>query len=161
MDNTYDLEKSLWTHHDFDVMGWHDAQIHGVAIYSDVFELTFDIDYIFQWVDPVPPESWYRFWISPCTLVFEYVYDCRFNIELDFGEGLEIADINRSEEKVLEAGDFVGRSDWLWQVETQQGDICFRSLGYKQYVRSSPMYTQRQWLDRNPESPISFARVTI
>ena len=48
MDNTYDLEKSIWTHHDFDVMGWHDAQIHGVAIYSDVFELAFDIDYIFH-----------------------------------------------------------------------------------------------------------------
>ncbi len=154
----YALDKYLWTHEDFDIMGWHDSQIHGMAIYSGAFELAFDIDYIFNWVDPKPPEEWFNFWVSPCTLVFESVYDSRIEVEMDFGEGLEIAEIGRSEERLLETGVPESRRDWLWTVETQQGEIKFRAVGYKQFVRSTPILSQYQSIDRNANFPVSFSR---
>lgn len=45
------------------------------------FKLLFDIDYIFKWVGP-EEDGYYRFWISPATLIFENVYDV--NIDLGY-----------------------------------------------------------------------------
>jgi hypothetical protein len=29
------LEKAVWTHGDFDMMGWHDATVHAIAFHED------------------------------------------------------------------------------------------------------------------------------
>ncbi|MEJ6979425.1 hypothetical protein WG906_03130 [Pedobacter sp. P351] len=47
----YDLENQIWTEQDFDNMGWHDSSIYGIA-FGRPYELSFDIDYIFKWVEP-------------------------------------------------------------------------------------------------------------
>ena len=52
MKQEYKLEKWIWTEADFDVMGWHDSQIHATAFFPEDFELVLDIDYIFDWVHP-------------------------------------------------------------------------------------------------------------
>jgi hypothetical protein len=48
----YELEKWVWSHHDFDVMGWHDATVHAFALVPEQFELLLDIDYIVKWEEP-------------------------------------------------------------------------------------------------------------
>jgi hypothetical protein len=80
---TYVLEKNLWTEADFEVMGCHDATFHAVAVHGEDYRLFFDLDYIFQWNAPVPPEPHFTFWIAPVTLVFEGVQDSKFNFGCD------------------------------------------------------------------------------
>ena len=77
--NEYTPEKWLWTDADFEQMGWHDVHIHGFAF--GAYTLTFDIDYTFRWVDPAPGETYYRFWLSPATLVFDDVSDVQLDLE--------------------------------------------------------------------------------
>jgi hypothetical protein len=72
-DQSLTLDKTVWTDQDFDHMGWHDVRIHSMAFRLDAFELYFDIDYPFAWVDPEPPSNSYTFWVSPCTWVFSNV----------------------------------------------------------------------------------------
>lgn len=75
------LSKAIWTDADFPVMGWHDCRIRAVSIteYEDdtvpPTRLLLDLDYIVRWVDPVPPEKHFTFWIAPATLVFEKAWD--------------------------------------------------------------------------------------
>ena len=45
----YQLEKSVWTDHDFEDMGWHDCKLFAIS-FGDNFQLLLDIDYIFKWV---------------------------------------------------------------------------------------------------------------
>ena len=30
--------------------------------------------------------------------------------------------------------------EWLWTIECQEGEIKFRSAGYKQFVRAKPVF---------------------
>jgi hypothetical protein len=76
-----DIEKPVWTEADFEQMGWHDVHVHAVAFRPQIFELWLDMDYIFRWVDPHDGETHYSFWVAPATLVFENVYDLKFDIE--------------------------------------------------------------------------------
>ena len=57
MHKIYKLEKWIWDDSDFDQMGWHDCKIHGFAFYSDDYELVLDMDYLFEWLNPVKPET--------------------------------------------------------------------------------------------------------
>ena len=63
----YQLEKFLWTDHDFENMDWHDCKLFAIS-FGDNFQLLLDIDYIFKWVQT---GKTFKFWVSPCTLVFE------------------------------------------------------------------------------------------
>jgi hypothetical protein len=72
------LSKSFWSDADFEQMGWHDATIHGLYIQQTdavLPRLLLDLDYIVRWVQPLPPEKHFNFWVSPATLVFEDVWD--------------------------------------------------------------------------------------
>src|SRR5260221_10243754 len=90
MDETYELEKWIWTEQDFEEMGWHDCHIYAVAFLPETFEFVLDLDYICKWVNPKPPAENFSFWVSPATLVFENVHD----LELDtFDCSLDIADL--------------------------------------------------------------------
>ena len=154
----YQVEKWIWTDADFDVMGWHDSNIYAVAFLYETFEFALDIDYIFQWVHPAENETYFKFWVAPSTLVFENVYDLKFDIEIDFGSGLEIASIERSEPKKIEAGDLKDRNEWLWTIETHQGEISLRATGYKQYIRKKPVFGQSQIVEKDVRGEISFHR---
>ena len=80
-------------------MGWHDCRVHGIAFYPEQFELAFDLDYIFQWVDPQPNETHFKFWVAPATLVFTNVHDVEFDLDSYSGK-LEIDNIKREDESV-------------------------------------------------------------
>ncbi len=141
-DDSYILEKTIWNENDFEQMGWHDAHIHGMAFGSELSDgtadLLFDIDYIFKWVGPIPPEKHFSFWVSPCTLVFEHAYDLKTNIEdkMSYAFGpFEIADF-KMVERLQREGDFYG---YKWCIELQTGAIELKSHGFKQYVRKKPI----------------------
>ena len=154
----YQVEKWIWTDADFEVMGWHESQVYAVAFFSETFEFALDIDYIFQWIHPTENETYFKFWVAPATLIFEYVYDLKFDIEIDFGGGLEIDFIERTEPKKIEAGDFAGRDEWRWIIGTHEGEINLRATSYKQYTRKQPVFGQSQAIETNVRGGISFQR---
>ena len=140
MSETHEIEKWIWTEADFDVMGWHDSRVHALAFLPDEFEIVFDIDYILKWVHPQPEETTFKFWVSPATLVFENVYDVDFNIG-SIGVELDILNVTREDTGPPRNAEYIGKDvEWLWIIECAQGEIKFRSAGYKQYLRSSPVF---------------------
>ena len=151
----YKLEKPVWTAADFEVMGWHDATIWSMAVVGEQFELLFDIDYILQWVHPVPPEQNFSFWVSPATLVFEGVQNVNIDIEIDYIEQIEVADINRDGPSALPNGSM---TNWKWLMELQQGKIEFEATRFTQYVRLHPRLGGKQVLDLTERGGISFDR---
>src|SRR5262249_31593016 len=137
----YELEKSLWTDADFDRMGWHDNPVHAVAFGPGEQELTFDIDYIFKWEEPLPGERYYRFWISPATLTFESVID--LNISHDAYVGLTILEITR---ELSETPDGFRKPLWKWTLACVEGAWQFRASGYRQFIRRPPVLCAEQCL---------------
>jgi hypothetical protein len=89
----YDLEKPTWTESDFKVMGWHDAKIWGLLANPEQWEYLIDLDYIFKWVHPKEGEEYFKFWVSPVTMVFENAYEINLDIESQHGE-IEVADLH-------------------------------------------------------------------
>jgi hypothetical protein len=138
---SYQLEKSLWTNHDFENMSWHDCKLFAIS-FGDNFQLLFDIDYIFKWVQT---GETFKFWVSPCTLVFENVYD--LEIQMDrISAGIDIDEINRDNSQRPRNADFVKvDTEFDWTIDTQQGSLYFKSIGYKQYVRQIPKLVRGQY----------------
>ena len=152
----YAVEKWLWTEADFEQMGWHDSHIHAVAFLPSQFEVAFDIDYILQWVQP-SEDDYYRFWVAPATLVFENIHDLKVDIE-PFN-AVEIADLHRDDPRRPRNADYIGQeTEWRWRIETHQGDITLRAVGYKQYVRRQPVYGRSQSLELAARGGFSFGR---
>lgn len=148
MKEAFEPEKWIWSESDFEVMGWHDSDIHGIAFYPDTYEIAFDIDYIFvkKFLSPqgtyeyrLTPEGYYDCWISPATLVFWNVSDVEFDLR-SYNSALEIDSIERTceKEKPLNAN-WIGRdTQWTWILKCQEGEIRFKSVGYFQYIREIP-----------------------
>ncbi|WP_300604846.1 hypothetical protein [Niabella sp.] len=153
----YHLEKSYWTDEDFDQMGWHDNHIYAIS-FGGNFELLFDIDYIFKWV---LTDKTYHFWIAPCTLVFENAYNLQLNIS-SWDMGVEIDGISRKNPRRPKNADYIERQTEMdWLIDTHQGSISFRSVGYRQYVRQFPRYCSTQVIDQRERGGISFDEIAI
>lgn len=152
----FKLEKRVWTEADFDIMGWHDCTIYAVAFLSQ-FELAFDIDYIFQWVQPQGEETNFSFCVSQATLVFENVYD--FDAVLHFHSSrIKIDAIKRESPSRPRNAEYIGKeTEWEWTIDCQQGDISFHSVGYNLFARAEPVLIASQTLDENTRN-ISFDR---
>lgn len=136
----YALEKWLWTESDFEIMGWHDARVYAIAFAPEKFEIIFDIDYILKWVHPKQNETSFSFWVSPATLAFENVYDVEFDIG-SYNGGLEIDAIKRESVGAPKNAQCIEKKEeWIWTIECQEGEIKFRSVGYKQHIRAEPVF---------------------
>ena len=158
MHQEYELEKWVWTEEDFERMGWHDSRIYALAFSPETFELLLDIDYIFQWINPEPGETFYKFWVAPATLIFENVSDVDFDIG-SYNSGLEIINIRRDEARKPRNAEHIQRqTEWQWTLDCQQGDIKLWSVGYKQYIRSAPRSDMGQKLGLTARGRYSFAR---
>lgn len=157
MAEKYDLEKWVWTEADFEQMGWHDTRIHAIAFLPDSLEFALDIDYILQWINPAENETYYKFWVAPATLVFENVYDLQ--IDLEPFAGVEIQGIHREDPQKPKNAEYIGRdTEWRWVIEAQEGEISLRSVGYKQYFRSDPIFGRQQSLELSVRGGFSFNR---
>lgn len=153
----YRLEKVVWTEVDFDHMNWHDNPIHAMT-FSDQFELLLDIDYIFEWVQKGKK---YKFWISPCTLIFENVYDLTFDIGAST-PGLTIDSITKGNPQRPRNSEHIDReTEFDWTIEMQEGVIGFKSVGFKQYIRTMPKLLSTQKIMPEERGQISFSRTSV
>jgi hypothetical protein len=157
----YELEKKGWTEADFSVMGWHDAPVYGMAFFSDSGalsnELVFDLDYIFQWIDPTPPDRHFSFWIAPSTLIFKNISGLNMQMEneppmiFDF----VILDIRRSDPTHSPTG----MPFWKWHLELLNGHISFSASGYEQIIKQQPVLSGSQEFPNRGES--NFSRIAF
>jgi hypothetical protein len=156
MPNTYQLEKTTWTDADFEQMSWHDCHIHAFS-FSDNFELLLDIDYLFKWVQPKKGSRYYSFWIAPCTLIFENVYDISF--ESDYKQPI-IDYIERSNPTRTKNAEYIDREfEFDWNIVMVNAEMSFKSVGFKQYVRQKPILIRKQSLEVEIRKGISFDKI--
>jgi hypothetical protein len=148
------IEKIVWTEADFDKMGWHDAHIWGMIANPDEFEYLIDMDYIFEWINPKEDEEYYKFLISPVTMVFENAYDIRFDIESQNGE-IEISDLYMENSRKTKNGNLI---EHTFRFECQQGNISLIATGFKMYVRQNPILLNKQSFDFKERGGINFER---
>jgi len=153
-----DPEKYVWDASDFETMGWHDATIYAVAFESEQFEVSLDIDYIFEWVHPSGSESFFRFWVSPCTVVFQNVYD--FALDGPWpGSAFQIDEVRRDRARSpRNAKVIIADTEWQWTITCHHGEISFWSTGFLQHVRRAPTLNEAQGLDLADRGGISFVR---
>jgi hypothetical protein len=154
------LEKAIWTEVDFEKMGWHDSYVHAIS-FDHSYEFSLDIDYIFNWLQPTPENNEFNFSISPCTLIFEKVYNLKLNLEVSEPFELQIEDIIRHTSKIVDdIRDPKGLTLDEWEIETIQGSITFRAASFKQFVRQRPKTSNTQLLSLSDRAGISFERTT-
>jgi len=152
MAESYILEKQIWTDADFEEMSWHDCYIHALSL-GKQDKLLLDIDYIFKWV-LIKNKKHYQFWIAPCTLIFENVYE----IELkSLNATLIIDNISKENPQIPKNAAYIPKDTELdWIIETTVGEISFKSIGYIQYVRHAPVLFRSQEIDIQNRGGISF-----
>jgi hypothetical protein len=151
---SYQLEKVIWDSLDFERMGWHDCRIYAFC-FGENYQLLLDIDYIFKWVQT---GKTFKFWVAPCSLIFENVYDIEFDLAC-FSDGLEIDNINRDNPQKPRNADFIKiDTEYDWTIEMQQGSLFFKSVGYKQYVRQKPLFIHGQHLGLKKRGGVSFGK---
>jgi hypothetical protein len=148
----YVLEKVLFTEADFESMDWHDVHVHAIAFGPNAYEFSFDIDYLFRWLDPLPGKKYYRNWIGPATLVFENVYDASFATAAY--AGLTILSVNRKDEKTSRVNPAL--TDWLWVLDCVEGEVTFRATGYRQFARKPAILLSMQRLTLEQRGGYSF-----
>ncbi len=118
-------------------MGWHDVHVHALAFGPGEEQLSFDIDYMFEWVDPAPGEVYYRHWVAPSTLVFHDVHSLDLQLG-SFGSFL-ILGVERSEPRTPRNTEATGRgTEWRWSFDCIEGSIQFFGSGFCQYTRQAP-----------------------
>lgn len=148
------LEKAVWSDADFARMGWHDVRIHGLYVErTDAVlpRLLFDLDYVVRWVRPTPPETYFSFWLSPATLVFEDVWDLEGDLDFTgLGVDLEIDALHR----LTPEGRWPDQP--LWHIEGHAFDLRFRASGYRQYLRQPPRHSPRLVLGHAERGGASF-----
>ncbi|HEY4194271.1 MAG TPA: hypothetical protein VGM63_01965 [Mucilaginibacter sp.] len=135
------IEKLVWTDEDFEKMGWHDCKIYAIAFNDEKFELSFDIDYIFKWISPEKEN--YSFLLSPTTLIFRNVYDINMTA---YALDMEIQEISRTNPTIPKNVKYLDDNsmEYDWRIETNNGEITFKSIGYRQIVRKQPELFHRQ-----------------
>ncbi|GAA4747574.1 hypothetical protein [Flavisolibacter ginsenosidimutans] len=156
----FNLDKLIWTHADYELMGWHGCRIYGLTFLPQkelgTTHLVFDIDYIFKWVDPLKPDQPFAFWVSPCTLIFKETFALTLNIDQRGGltDLLQIADlflVDRTEQEL-------NKLIFEWNIDLQEGFINFKSSGFEQFVRQKPIFTSNQILTLDERNGISFSQ---
>ena len=149
MAESYRLEKPI-----FEAMSWHDALVWSVVAIPGAFEFAIDLDYIFKWVKPEEGEVYFRFWVSPVTMVFENVHSVRLAIESEQGQ-IEVADLHREESRLTPNKQL---TEALYRFECQEGELSLWATGFKMYVRKEPVLMDLQSFTLSERSGISFGR---
>ena len=138
-------DKAHWTTADFETMSWHDCHVYGFRMEEGehgTAEVTFDIDFIVEWL--CISDRSIEFRVAPATLTFHGVFGLR--IELDYAAvsagmtPFSIAGIER------DALDYPGSFRWRLPINWPSGMITFESPGFTQVLRRAPIRVDRQAL---------------
>lgn len=136
--------KKKWTDLDFEEMGWHDSIIYSISFPNNDQRLSLDIDYIFKWVLD-QETNLYKFWVSPCQLIFESVMYLKIDIDFSNSIGIYISDIKRKNPQLSPNGKNIL---WDYLILTDKGQISFQALGYNQIVNEQPVFINSQTIER-------------
>lgn len=151
------IEKYIWTEDDFDAMGWHDATLYAVGFLPEKYQLMLDIDYIFKWVEPDKGGTFYKFVVSPATLIFQNVHGLSVSISEPF-RPIQIQSIDRMSPKQPPNADYTDRDkEWHWVIDLEIGTIELDSIGFTQIIRKTPVLNEAQSLELEIRGGISFA----
>jgi hypothetical protein len=144
----FKLEKTIWTDADLDRMGWHDARIYQISFSGD---LSFDIDYIFQWNQPLAAGMPFTFWVAPVTLVFTNARLRGLDLLTTFyDDAFEIDYIEKNESETVKT----------WRIITQRGEMEFEADGFIQYVRQQPTFQYGQTIPYMERGGVSVEQTT-
>ena len=123
-------------------MDWHDNSIYAIE-FRENSELLIDIDYIIQWV---AKGKIFKFWVAPATLIFKNVYDLKLE---SGGTDLIIMGIIRDNPQQPKNKNYIIEPfEYDWLIETTNGEISFKSVGYEQYLRKDPILSNTQKIGR-------------
>lgn len=138
------IVKEIWSGSDFEDMGWHDSALYQMTFPGMRREISFDIDYIFEWVAN-DESGLYDFWVAPCVLVFRDVLNLR--IDLDFGNrvDLSIDDVRRYQVELLDDSTKI----WRYLIETDHGEIAFDATDFVMKVDRQPVFGNSQSIGRD------------
>lgn len=137
-------DKTRWTTADFESLSWHDCHVYGFRIEEGehgTAEVTFDIDFIVEWL--CSSDRPIEFRVAPATLTFHAVFGLR--IELDYaavGAGMTPFSLAAIEREALDYPSF----RWRLPINWPSGMITFESPGFTQVLRRAPILVGRQAL---------------
>ena len=134
--------KNTWTDAEFEVLGWHDCRLHSIRLPDEEFSLSFDVDYIFKWEKE---SDQFKFWVSPCDLVFSNVSNLKIDLNYRDSMLLFISKIKRSNPRSSPNGKVI---IWDYLIECDNGDMAFSTTGFQQTIRSQPVLSESQDLSR-------------
>jgi hypothetical protein len=133
-----------WTEADFDSMSWHDVHVHGLRIVEGqdgAGELSFDLDYILEWL--CSGDKTCRFRVAAAILTFRDVIDLRLSLDYATPTAavtpFSIGGIER------EASAYAYQ--WRIPVNWPAGEITFTSPGFSQRLVGPIIETLSQCLD--------------
>ena len=170
------LDRAVWTDADYETMGWHDVAIHGIAFEDDgASRLLLDLDYIVEWLCPVPPSKSLAFLVTPATLIFENVWGLEgamraasaYQRVLLLIDSLKVS--TPSAEQMKASTSTAGGHDFAsgfpntgdlraWEISGQNFELTFLADGYHQHFRAHPInVTRGQRLTSAQRGGISFA----
>jgi hypothetical protein len=136
-----------WTHDDFEQMSWHDNHVHGFHVTEGQHgsgEVSFDLDYILEWLKQDSGSIGFR--IAPATLTFQNV--SHLELGLDYAKpsaALSPFSID-SIERRQESRDRYIALVWQLNVNWPEGFFRFEATGFEQVLRSEPVISMQQVL---------------
>ncbi|MBD8389037.1 hypothetical protein [Dysgonomonas sp. BGC7] len=136
--------KLKWSDKNFEQMGWHDSAFYSISFPFDDLSLKLDIDYIMEWElkeDPLLS----RFYICPCSLIFEDVLNLKINMDFDNNTSLYISEIERKNPVLSPNKKY---TLWNYKIITDHGDISFISAKYEQIALKAPIWSDEFSLKR-------------
>ena len=154
MSTSYYLEKSVWAGEDFDQMGWHDATIWSMVANCDSYEFLMDLDYIFEWKKPKPPELYFKFRVAPVTMVFENAGSIKIDLTSPQGT-INVMDLYREDPRLSPNGKFIIHT---YRFDCREGEITFEATNFKLFVRQMPVLIKSQSLDWETRKGVDFSR---
>jgi hypothetical protein len=131
--------KEKWTNNDFDEMGWHDSRLYKIKFPDDEFNFTIYLDYIFKWEKG--NDGFFKFWVSPCEMIFKNVFNLDMNISFKKSINIDIDNIKRDKAGLTPNGKM---TNWNFLIETDKGFIELMGTDFEMNVISQPVFINSQ-----------------
>lgn len=113
-------------------INFHDCKVYSLGFNSEENQFLIDIDFIVEWIEK---HGYYLFQVVPSTLVFENVWD--LNIDISMDAELIIDNIKRLNPTTPRNIKYLSPAtkEYDWTIELLQGEINFKSIGFRIYKR--------------------------
>ncbi len=131
--------KEKWTNKDFNEMGWLDSRLYQIKFPDEEFDFTIYLDYIFKWEEQ--EDGFFKFWVSPCEMVFKNVSDLDINISFAKSIGIDIDNIKREKIGLTPNGKMI---NWKFSIETDKGFIELVATDFEMNLISQPILSNGQ-----------------